>query len=160
MPSSQEERRRSEEEDGHVKRQNSTNLTVPAPAWHAQAHAPRPKSSPTNLPQNHTYTPIHTHSRSDGEVPVPPQTHSRPGSATEPSWQPEPPRSLWERPRFLAEDGGDRDREVRFEGGSGERKSKEEIEREREVRRRSIRVDSYDDRVKRDDEGCCGCTVM
>jgi hypothetical protein len=159
MPSSQEERRRSEE-DEHVKRQNSTNLTVPVPTWHAQAHAPRPKSSPTNLPQNHTYTPIHTHSRSDGEVQVPPQTHSRPGSATEPSWQPEPPRSLWERPRFLAEDGGDRDREVRFEGGSGERKSKEEIEREREVRRRSIRVDSYDDRVKRDDEGCCGCTVM
>lgn len=154
MLSSQEDRRRSEEEDGHVKRQNSTNLTVPVPTWQAHSHAPRPKSSPTN----HTHTPKHTHSRSDGEVPAP-QTHSRPGSATEPSWQPEPPRSLWERPRFLA-DEGDRDREVRFEGGSGERKSKEDIEREREVRRRSIRVDSYDDRVKRDEEGCCGCAVM
>ena len=97
---------------------------------------------------------MHAHSRSDGSVP---QTRSRPGSATEPSWQPEPPRSLWERPRFLAEDG---DRAVRFEDGSGERKSKEEIEREREVSRRSIRVDSYDDRVKRDEEGCCGCVIM
>jgi hypothetical protein len=152
MPSSQEERRRSEEEEEHVKRHNSTNLTVPVPTWQ---NAPRPRSSPTN----HTFTPVHTHSRSDGEVPVPPQTHSRPGSATEPSWQPEPPRSLWERPRFLAEEG-DRDRGVRFEDGSGERKSKEEIEREREVRRRSIRVDSYDDRVKRDEEGCCGCALM
>ena len=58
----------------------------------------------------------------------------------------------------MAEDGGDRG--VRFQDGEGgQRGSKEEIEREREVRRRSIRVDSYDDRPKRE-EGCCGCVVM
>jgi len=158
MPSSQEERRISEEEE-YVQKRTDTNLTVPVPTW--QARAPRPKSSPSssaqNLPQIHIHIPTHTHSRSDGDIP--PQTHSRPGSATEPSWQPEPPRSLWERPRFLAEDG-ERDRGVRFEDGGGERKSKEDIEREREVRRRSIRVDSYDDRPKRDEEGCCRCLVM
>ena len=156
MPSSQEERRSQQDNVRH----KPTNLTVPVPTWQAS----RPKSSPTsssaqNLPPTHTHTHkhtrTHTHSRSDSKIP---QTHSRPGSATEPSWQPEPPRSLWERPRFLAEDGGDRG--VRFQDGEGgQRGSKEEIEREREVRRRSIRVDSYDDRPKRE-EGCCGCVVM
>jgi len=74
----------------------------------------------------------------------------------ESSWPSEPSRSLWERPRFLHEDGRVAEREM---GEGEEGKSMEEIDREREARRRSIRVDSYDDRPRKD-EGCCGCVVM
>ena len=155
----QEEERRSEE-DQHIQQQTkSTNLTAPVPNW----QVPRPKSLPTSsqpLPQIQvSKAHAHTHSKSYSEIPPSPQfsgpTNSR-SLSTESSWQPEPPRSLWERPRFLHEDwGAERERGVRLEGEEG--RSEEEIDRE--VRRRSIRVDSYDDRPRKD-EGCCGCVVM
>ena len=56
----------------------------------------------------------------------------------------------------MHEDGRVAEREM---GEGEEGKSMEEIDREREARRRSIRVDSYDDRPRKD-EGCCGCVVM